>query len=425
MGLFLSVSYHKRPTFLYLQEVAHSPTLIIVHSSQSIAPQPDSMKDQASAEKKASHKACLFVAQIPRDCDEDSLREHFAPYGEIVSVKLLKDRTVGRPYAFVQYQEEEDAEKALLEAAGSTLKGRTIRVEKARVNCTLFVAKLPKNLSNSGLREMFEEYGPVESVSIIKNHHTQKSKGCGFVKFCDREDAQSAFNELRANQRGIVVEWATSKNDPDALGVDKCNIFVGGLNPQLIEEEALKERFQAYGELESVTLVNRHASEETEDSKGSAGTQRSAFAFLRYKDADASTHAIEQENGSEWLDRKIRVQYCESQEMKNKRRAAKNYPYGNFSNMNMYYPLMTPNQNGMVMMGGMAWYAPMYPGMDVGAPYNAPPTYPSPYAPWGFTPSYPPMGYVGEDYMNYPMSNPLPEAPAAVAGSGSGQENWC
>ena len=125
-SLFLSVSYHKRPTFLYLQEVAHSPTLIIVHSSQSIAPQPDSMKDQASgrlhqcaarvtlllidipshvpAEKKASHKACLFVAQIPRDCDEDSLREHFAPYGEIVSVKLLKDRTVGRPYAFVQYQ---------------------------------------------------------------------------------------------------------------------------------------------------------------------------------------------------------------------------------------------------------------------------------------------------------------------------------
>merc|ERR1712137_1351877 len=260
MGLFfLSVSYHKRPTFLYLQEVSSLPTLNIVHPLHSIAPQPDSMKDQAPVEKKASHKACLFVAQIPRDCDEESLREHFAPFGEIVSVKLLKDRTVGRPYAFVQYQEEDDAEKALQEAAGSTLKGRTIRVEKARVNCTLFVAKLPKNLSNSGLREMFEEYGPVESVSIIKNHHTQKSKGCGFVKFCDREDAQSAFNELRANQRGIVVEWATSKNDPDALGVDKCNIFVGGLNPQLIEEEALKERFQAYGELESVTLVNRHS----------------------------------------------------------------------------------------------------------------------------------------------------------------------
>lgn len=40
---------------------------------------------------------------------------------------------------------------------------------------------------------MAEEYGEVESVSIIKNHHTNKSKGCGFIKFVHREDAQDAF----------------------------------------------------------------------------------------------------------------------------------------------------------------------------------------------------------------------------------------
>jgi len=44
------------------------------------------------------------------------------------------------------------------------------------------------------LRNAAEEYGPVENVTIIKNHQTNKSKGCGFVKFVFREDAMDAFN---------------------------------------------------------------------------------------------------------------------------------------------------------------------------------------------------------------------------------------
>jgi hypothetical protein len=40
---------------------------------------------------------------------------------------------------------------------------------------------------------MVEVFGPVENVTIIKNHQTNKSKGCGFVKFVYREDAMDAF----------------------------------------------------------------------------------------------------------------------------------------------------------------------------------------------------------------------------------------
>jgi hypothetical protein len=53
------------------------------------------------------------------------------------------------------------------------------------------------------------------------------------------------------------VEWATSANDPDALGVDKLNIFVGGLHPVLVTKENLQERFGSYGALESITFINR------------------------------------------------------------------------------------------------------------------------------------------------------------------------
>jgi len=64
-----------------------------------------------------------------------------------------------------------------------------------------------------------------------------------------------------------VVEWATSTNDPDLLGVDKYNVFIGGLNPLLISKEALEDRFSKYGPLESVTLIKRdldHAPESGE-----------------------------------------------------------------------------------------------------------------------------------------------------------------
>jgi len=164
-----------------------------------------------------------------------------------------------------------------------------------------------------------------------------------------------------------VVEWATSTNDPDLLGIDKCNIFVGGLNPQQIDEEILAEKFGSYGEIESSTLVNRFANDE-DDTKGA----RSAFAFIRYKDETAASSAIENENGITWLERRIRVQYCESQEMKNKRRANKFYQ--SYPNGNMYYPPL-PNQPLMVI-GGMPWapygtaYNPaMYPAMDAVGQY--------------------------------------------------------
>lgn len=54
-----------------------------------------------------------------------------------------------------------------------------------------------------------------------------------------------------------------------------------------------------------------------------SATSRSAFAFVRFTDPPSSAAAIEAENGQEWLGRRIRVQYCESAEMKTKRRAVK------------------------------------------------------------------------------------------------------
>ncbi len=70
---------------------------------------------------------------------------------------------------------------------------RKVRVERARVNRTLLVNKIPLQMTEKQLREIVEPFGTVEDVTIIKNFQTNKSKGFGFVKFVYREDAAEAF----------------------------------------------------------------------------------------------------------------------------------------------------------------------------------------------------------------------------------------
>jgi RNA recognition motif-containing protein len=62
-------------------------------------------------------------------------------------VKLLKDRS-SRPYAFVQFQNVEEADKAIAMTQNYPLDGRKLRVEKAKVNRTLFIAKFSPSMTN-------------------------------------------------------------------------------------------------------------------------------------------------------------------------------------------------------------------------------------------------------------------------------------
>lgn len=325
-------------------------------------------------EPKGPPKACLFVASLDEYTTESDLETLFGKFGEILKIKLLKDH-VSRPYAFVQFASADDATDAIENTKGLTVNDRRLRVERARVNRTLFIAKISRQMQDDQLKEIAEEYGEVESVTIIKNHQTNRSKGCGFVKYSFREDAALALTELKEKQRKWVVEWATSNNDPESLRIDKNNIFVGSLNPQEITQDLLTEHFEVYGEIESATLINR---EENNDSsfrntspspngvsdESNSTRPRNAFAFIRYKTPEHSAAAIESENGKDWLGNRIRVQYCESKEMKNKRRAkhTKYAPY----NHAPYYPGMP-----MMYMGDghdMNMYNSYYPVY-----YNSPP----------------------------------------------------
>lgn len=156
--------------------------------------------------------------------------------------------------SLASFQDVEAAEESL--TAEHFLDGRRLRVERAKVNRTLFLAKLNVLLTPPELRRIAELYGEVESVTIIKHHPTNKSKGCGFVKYRYREDASDAFTGLKNTHKKWVVEWATSSNDPELLGVAPNLVYIGGLPTDLTTEAVLKSHFSRYGSIFDISVVH-------------------------------------------------------------------------------------------------------------------------------------------------------------------------
>ncbi len=82
----------------------------------------------------------------------------------------------------------------------------------------IFVAKLNFDTVESDLREAFEAYGPTDSVKIIMDKFTGRSKGFGFVEMPDDDAAQNAIdglNDTELDGRTIVVKKAEPRERRD------------------------------------------------------------------------------------------------------------------------------------------------------------------------------------------------------------------
>jgi RNA recognition motif-containing protein len=85
----------------------------------------------------------------------------------------------------------------------------------------IFVAKLNFDTRESTLQNAFEEYGDVDSVKIIMDKFTGKSKGFGFVEMPDDDEGRNAIdglNETELDGRTIVVKKAEPRERRDGGG---------------------------------------------------------------------------------------------------------------------------------------------------------------------------------------------------------------
>ena len=75
----------------------------------------------------------IYVGRLPYEVTEEDLQEAFKAFGEVVSVKIIKDEYNGKSkgFGFVEMPDRYEANKAIKELDNSELKGRSIMVNQA------------------------------------------------------------------------------------------------------------------------------------------------------------------------------------------------------------------------------------------------------------------------------------------------------
>jgi len=85
----------------------------------------------------------------------------------------------------------------------------------------IYVGNMSYEVTEGDLRKAFEGFGAVESVKIIKDNYSGRSKGFGFVEMSNSGDAQSAIDGLNDKElkgRALKVNKARPRSEGRGYG---------------------------------------------------------------------------------------------------------------------------------------------------------------------------------------------------------------
>ncbi len=80
----------------------------------------------------------------------------------------------------------------------------------------LYVGNLSFNTSNEDLQELFGQAGTVETVNIVEDRDTGRSRGFGFVEMSSKEEGQAAIEQLNGKEidgRSLTVNEARPREE--------------------------------------------------------------------------------------------------------------------------------------------------------------------------------------------------------------------
>lgn len=272
----------------------------------------------------------IFIKNLDKAIDHKALHDTFSAFGNILSCKVATDTSgQSKGYGFVQFDNEESAQKAIEKLNGMLLNDKQVFVgpflrKQERDSFTanskfnnVFVKNLSESTTDEDLKKIFGEFGIITSAVVMRDAEG-KSKCFGFVNFENTDDAARAVEELNGkkfDEKEWYVGKAQKKSEREnelklkfeqtvKETVDKyqgVNLYVKNLDDS-IGDDKLRELFSPFGTITSCKVM-----------RDPNGVSRGS-GFVAFSSPEEANRALMEMNGKMVISKPLYVALAQRKE---------------------------------------------------------------------------------------------------------------
>ena len=250
------------------------------------------------------------MGELDPNVTEAMLFELFSSIGQVASIRVCRDAVTRHSlgYAYVNYNNTADGERALEELNYTIIKGKACRLMWSQRDPALrktgqgnvFIKNLDTAIDNKALHDTFAAFGNILSCKVAQDEFGN-SKGYGFVHYETAEAATNAIkhvNGMLLNEKKVFVGHHIPRKDRDSkfdeLKANFTNIYAKNIEAEATDDE-FRELFEKYGDITSASVAR-------DDQGKSRG-----FGFVNFVKHDHASKAVDALNDKDFKGQKLYV----------------------------------------------------------------------------------------------------------------------
>ena len=315
------------------------------------APSPidqDAMQTPSSAVPGGTnqpHSASLYVGELDPAVTEAMLFELFSSIGQVASIRVCRDAVTRRSlgYAYVNYNNTADGERAMEELNYTVVKGRPCRIMWSQRDPALrktgqgnvFIKNLDLAIDNKALHDTFASFGNILSCKVAQDEFGN-SKGYGFVHYETAEGANNAIksvNGMLLNEKKVFVGHHIPRKDRDSkfdeMKANFTNIYVKNIEAEVTDED-FRALFEKYGDVTSASIA-----------RDSDGGKSRGFGFVNYVKHENAATAVDELHNKDFKGQALYVGRAQKksereEELRKQHEAARQEKASKYQGVNLY-----------------------------------------------------------------------------------------
>jgi len=241
----------------------------------------------------------LYVGDLHPEVTEAMLFEKFSVAGPVLSIRVCRDASTRRSlgYAYVNFQQPADAERALDTMNFDLMLGKPIRIMWSQRDPSIrrsgtgniFIKNLGKHIDTKAIYDTFSMFGGILSCKVATDGEGN-SKGYGFIHFETEDAAQNAIEKVNGMLLedkkvfvGKFIPRAARMREMGETANKYKNVYVKNFDDSLDDVE-LEKMFSKFGKILSAKIMS--------DGSG----KPKGFGFVAFEEPESAEDAVENMN---------------------------------------------------------------------------------------------------------------------------------